>query len=221
MSHAHAHPLRGFPFSDRFPDPRHAALLRAMTGGRGGPGRHHRGPGGPPWGRGGFGGPQGRRRRMRRGDVRSALLLLLDEQPYNGYGLMQEVERRSDGVWRPSPGSVYPALALLEDEGLVRSEESDGRKQFTLTDAGRAHVEEHRERLGEPWADVGREVGEGRMELMRLLWQLGSAVEQVGSAGTDAQVEQARQVLKDARRTLYRMLADDPDEPSGDEPQEA
>ena len=155
---------------------------------------------------------------MRRGDVRSALLLLLDEQPYNGYGLMQEVERRSDGVWRPSPGSVYPALALLEDEGLVRSEESDGRKQFTLTDAGRAHVEEHRERLGEPWADVGREVGEGRMELMRLLWQLGSAVEQVGSAGTDAQVEQAREVLRDARRTLYRMLADDPDEASGDEP---
>jgi DNA-binding PadR family transcriptional regulator len=155
---------------------------------------------------------------MRRGDVRSALLLLLDEQPFNGYGLMQEIERRSDGVWRPSPGSVYPALAQLEDEGLVRSEEADGRKQFTLTDAGRAHVEEHRERLGEPWADVGREVGEGRRDLMRLMWQLGSAVQQVGSAGTDAQVEQAGQVLKDARRTLYRLLAEDPDEPSGTEP---
>ncbi len=168
------------------------------------------GPGGP-WS--GFGGPggggPGRRRRMRRGDVRAAALVLLAEQPYNGYGLMQEIEQRSDGVWRPSPGSVYPALAQLEDEGLVRAEESDGRKQFALTDAGRAYVEENREKLGEPWAGLGSEVGEGRLELRGLLWQLGAAAVQVATAGTDAQVAQARQVIVDARKALYRLLAAD------------
>src|SRR5213080_1684473 len=94
---------------------------------------------------GGFGsggGPYWRGRKARRGDIRTAALLLLAEEPRNGYQIMQEVEERSGGVWRPSPGSVYPALSQLEDEGLIRSEESDGRKVFALTDAGRAQVEE-------------------------------------------------------------------------------
>src|ERR1700749_926175 len=105
-------------------DPRVGAFMRFMSGpgGRGGRGRHghghgrHGGPWGPggPWGRGGF---NPSRRRMRRGDVRAALLVLLDEEPRNGYALMQEIERRTDGVWRPSPGSVYPALAALRGEG--------------------------------------------------------------------------------------------------------
>ena len=88
----------------------------------------------------GPGGPRGRGRKARRGDIRTAALLLLAEEPRNGYQIMQEVEERSDGVWRPSPGSVYPALQQLEDEGLIRSEESDGRKLFALTDAGRKVV---------------------------------------------------------------------------------
>src|SRR4051794_14667848 len=222
--HSHAHALH-HPHPGRFPmDERMFKAFCAMTGGRG-PGRHRHGPpherpegfggGGPPWagagGPGGFGG-RGRRRRIRRGEVRAALLVLLDEQPMNGYGLMQEIEQRSKGAWRPSPGSVYPALALLEDEGLVAQEETDGRKVYALTDTGRAHVEENRESLGEPWAQAGQEVGEERLELRNLLWQLGSAAMQVASAGTDAQVEQARQVLKDARRSLYRLLADDEDD---------
>src|SRR5947209_18439327 len=91
--------------------------------------RHHRG------------GPGPRGRRARRGDIRSAILLLLDEEPRNGYGLMQEIEERSGGIWRPSPGSVYPALSQLEDEGLVRVVEDGGRKSFTLTDEGKEHVE--------------------------------------------------------------------------------
>jgi len=176
-----------------------------------GPGhRHHHHPGGPgfgPWPGPGF----GRRRRMRRGDVRAAVLVLLAEEPRNGYGLMQEIERRSDGVWRPSPGSVYPALALLEDEGLVRTTEEDGRKVFTLTDAGRTHVEEHRDELGEPWAGLSDEVGEGRLELRSLVGQLGAAAMQVAAAGDDAHVEQARKVLADARRALYRILAGEED----------
>jgi DNA-binding PadR family transcriptional regulator len=145
---------------------------------------------------------------MRRGDTRAAALVLLAEQPYNGYGLMQEIENRSEGVWRPSPGSMYPALAQLEDEGLITAEEADGSKQFTLTEAGKAYVEENREKLGEPWAGLGDEVGEGRLELRSVLGQLATAVIQVSQAGTDEQVAQARQVLIDARKALYRLLAD-------------
>jgi DNA-binding PadR family transcriptional regulator len=148
---------------------------------------------------------------MRRGDVRAATLLLLEEQPLNGYGLMQEIEQRSGGAWRPSPGSVYPALAQLEDEGLVKAEEADGRKQYALTDEGRTYVTENRERLGEPWADAGQQVGEERLELRGQLWQLRAAVMQVGTAGTDAQVAQTRQILADARKAIYRLLAEDED----------
>src|SRR5829696_2509556 len=111
-------------------------------------GRHRHGPPGGGWGWG----VGGRRQRMRRGDVRAALLVLLDEQSHTGYSLMEEIERRSNGAWRPSPGSVYPTLQQLEDEGLIRPEEGEGRTPFTLTEAGKAYVEEHRESLGEPWA---------------------------------------------------------------------
>src|SRR5579862_3526498 len=119
---------------------RPAKAYRMLMMHRGGPGG--RGPfsaefGGPGFG---FGGPRGWRGgpggKARRGDIRTAALLLLAEEPRNGYSIMQELEERSQGVWRPSPGSVYPALAQLEDEGLIRSEEVDGRKRFAITDAG-------------------------------------------------------------------------------------
>jgi DNA-binding PadR family transcriptional regulator len=171
--------------------------------------RHRHGWGGGPGGFGSGGGPGPSRRRMRRGDVRAAILVLLAEQPFNGYGLMQEIENRSEGVWRPSPGSVYPSLAQLEDEGLVRAEEADGRKEFVLTDDGRAYVESNREKLGEPWAQLGREVGEGRFALRGLIGQVAAAAMQVGQAGSDEQVSQARQILVDARKALYRLLAGD------------
>ena len=130
-------------------------MFESETGGRGrcGPGAHrHRrhgfGPGpfgdlGGGWGRG----PRGRGRKARRGDIRTAALLLLAEEPRNGYQIMQELEERSEGLWRPSPGSVYPALQQLEDEGLIRSEEADGRRLYHLTEAGRA---------AETWDDVDR-----------------------------------------------------------------
>jgi DNA-binding PadR family transcriptional regulator len=199
-----------------------AALMRAMSEGRkrhGGPGGGH-GPG--PFGPGGFGafgfgrgfGGRGGGRRARRGDVRGAVLLLLEEQPRNGYQLMQEIEERSGGVWRPSPGSMYPALAQLEDEALVRSDESAGRRAFELTDEGRAYVNENREALGAPWEDVGGDVPEGVFELRKLLMALGVATMQVAQAGNEAQTAEARKVLEDARRALYRILA-------GDEPSES
>src|SRR3954453_13932378 len=134
--------------------------------------RHHGPPPFGPWGDMHF-----RRKRMRRGDVRAALLVLLAEEPRNGYGLMQEIEQRSEGEWRPSPGSVYPALALLEDEGLVRAEPEGNGRRFTLTDEGRAHVDEHREELGEPWAKLGE--GGPNRDLRRALGETAAAVMQV------------------------------------------
>ena len=196
-------------YAHQFTGPRgHHFMAMGRGGHRGGPHFGH-GFGGPGFGPGDFGG-RGRRRRMRRGDVRAAILVLLAEQPFNGYGLMQEIETRSEGVWRPSPGSVYPALAQLEDEGLVAADDSAGTgKLFSLTETGTAHVEENREKLGEPWAGLGSEVGEGRLELRSLLGELGVALVQVSRVGTDEQIAQARQVIVDARKALYRLLAED------------
>jgi DNA-binding PadR family transcriptional regulator len=165
--------------------------------GHGGPGPHGRGP---------------RGRRARRGDIRAAALLLLAEEPRNGYQLMQEIEERSGGVWRPSPGSVYPALAQLEDEGLIRSVEHDGRKVFELTDAGRTHVEEHRERLGVPWEAVTAGVPDELHDLRGAARGLAVASMQVAQTGSQAQLAEAKRILEDARRALYRLLAgDDPE----------
>ena len=164
-------------------------------------------------GHGGHGGPGGgwggRRRRMRRGDVRAAILVLLAEQPFNGYGVMQELEQRSGGDWRPSPGSVYPALQQLEDEGLVRPQEHDGRKAFSLTDEGRAYVEEHRERLGEPWNTPGDENVDERRAMRGLVGQLAAAAMQVATLGDERQVARATEILTETRRALYRVMADD------------
>jgi DNA-binding PadR family transcriptional regulator len=193
-------------------------LLRAMTEGRGRRRHGHHGPDFDP--RALFGpfrgpgfGPRGRGRRVRRGDVRAAALLLLEEEPRNGYQLMQEIEERSGGMWRPSPGSVYPALSQLEDEGLVRGQEAAGRRAFTLTDEGRAYVEEHREALGAPWEAAGGELPEDLWHARRLLMALGVATMQVIQGGDAAQAAEARKVLEDARRALYRILAGD--EPEG------
>src|ERR1700738_1916769 len=154
------------------------------TAGRGrcGPAHHHRhrhglGPGpfgdfgGGPfggWGRG----PRGRGRKARRGDIRTAALLLLAEEPRNGYQIMQEVQERSDGVWRPSPGSVYPALQQLEDEGLIRSEELDGRKLFALTDAGRKSVQERGAETPAPWEQMSDDVSDEAFELGKLMREI-------------------------------------------------
>jgi DNA-binding PadR family transcriptional regulator len=190
------------------------------TEGRGrcgpGPHRHRRhgfGPGpfgdfgGGPfggWGRG----PRGRGRKARRGDIRTAALLLLAEEPRNGYQIMQEVEERSDGTWRPSPGSVYPALAQLEDEGLIRSEEHEGRKLFALTDAGRKLVEERGTDRPAPWEQMSGEVSDEAVELGRLIREVTHAFVQVMRTGSQAQLQRAAEVLASTRRDLYRILAD-------------
>ena len=181
------------------------ATVAAMSGrGRSGPWFGRRGGSfGPPFG--GWEGPRGPR--ARRGDVRTAALLLLAEGPLNGYQIMQEIEKRSDGVWRPSPGSVYPSLAQLVDEGLVRSDEVGDRRSYALTDAGRAHVEERREQLDAPWEQMTDSTGDGVGPLFRELRLLGMAVGQLGHIGDANQLTKARAVLAEARRAIYGVLS--------------
>ena len=139
------------------------------------------------------------------------MLVLLDEQPQNGYQLIQEIERRSDGVWKPSPGSVYPALQQLEDEGLVRLAEQEGRRTYTLTDEGSAYVADNRDELGKPWDAVKGGVDENVVDLRGLMFQVGAAAMQCIAAG---HADEARKILGDTRRELYKILAED--EPTQD-----
>ena len=171
--------------------------------------RHMRGGpfGGPPPG-GPFGG--GGRGRRRRGDVRAAVLLLLAEEPRNGYQLMQTIEERSRGTWRPSPGSMYPTLAQLEDEGLIRGIERDGTKLFELTDQGREHVEQHAGGTA-PWEENEDADGRSIPEIASLVVQIGKAAWQVAHEGDERQVEKACDTLAETRRALYRILAEDSD----------
>src|SRR6516164_329908 len=192
--------------------------------------REHRGHrarvrmrGGPPWPgeppfefgmRGGPFGPRVRIRgpRVRRGDVRAAILDLLSEgQPWNGYQIIQEIGARTEGVWRPSAGSVYPALQQLEDEALIRAESTgeDRRRMYTLTDEGRAYVEEHADELRASWDAVTGSVDDADVQLGRTVKQVMVAVHQVAQAGSAAQVQQAGKILADTRRALYRILAAD------------
>jgi DNA-binding PadR family transcriptional regulator len=177
------------------------AVLRHF--GRGGPGG-----GGPMFGGGQpFGGGRGRKRR---GDVRVALLLLLAEEPRNGYQLMQEIEERSAGRWRPSPGSVYPALAQLEDEALIGPTEREGSKLFEITDAGRQHLE-HRVGHDVPWEVEDDPAFKPYEDLRSLIKQVHIAAIQVGQAGDEHQIASATEVLAKTRRALYRILAEDAD----------
>jgi DNA-binding PadR family transcriptional regulator len=167
--------------------------------------------GGPGWG------PHRRGRgRARRGDVRLALLRLLAEEPRNGYQLIQAIEQRSEGLWRPSPGSVYPTLAQLEDEGLIRSVETDGTRLFELTDAGREHLDSLADDPA-PWESAADDAENPLSELAPLVIQIGKATFQVASVGDRAQRERARALLHDTRRALYRILAEDTPEPDEDE----
>ncbi|MFI6866361.1 PadR family transcriptional regulator [Nocardia sp. NPDC050406] len=206
--------------------PEHPRMRRGPHGGERehGPHRHGHGRGfGPEFGPGGFGpggfgpgfgGPhfgrgRGRGGRGRRGDVRAAILLLLQERPMHGYELIQQIRERSQDVWRPSPGSIYPALAQLEDEGLVLIEKVSGRKTAKLTESGTAYVTEHRDELGDPWQEVKDGVGDQTLDLRGHVGQLMGAAAQVAAVGTPAQAAKAVEVLTEARKALYRILAED------------
>lgn len=178
-----------------------------------GQGRRRRGPGhmhgfdGP-----GRGGPMRRDgRRQRRGDVRAAVLVLLDERPSNGYQLIQELTERSNETWRPSPGSIYPVLQQLEDEGLVQVGTSGTGRTYALSETGRHLVGEQREQLGRPWENTDGGVNASARELMGTGRQVLLAARQVLMAGSEAQVVRATTVLADTRRALYGILAEGDD----------
>ena len=145
--------------------------------------------------------------RVRRGNVRAAILALLAERPMHGYEMMQELAARTGGVWRPSAGSIYPTLQLLEDEGLVKSEEVGDRRRYALTDAGRAEVA--RREGPPPWEQVGREGTGAGGRLREAGFQVAAAVMQAAATGTDEQVEKVRDILADARRRIYAVLGEE------------
>lgn len=198
------------------------------------------GPGfGPGFGpQGGRGRGRGHGRRAGRGDIRAAILLLLAEQPRHGYELIKEIGERTDGAWVPSPGAIYPALSLLEDEGLVTVSAESGRKLAALSEAGRAYVTAHADELGDPFAEATARTPKSRWALRDAVRGLMGASMQVAQNGDEAQVSRALVVLDTARKDLYRILAGDqpaggaatspssepteptePPEPSDDEPE--
>lgn len=177
------------------------------SAGRGG------GRGGGPHGRGGRHG--GRRRpRVSRGDVRIGVLAVLNEEPMHGYQIMQELEERSGGGWQPSPGSIYPTLQQLADEGLIASEPVDGKNVFSLTEEGASAV--LASEGPPPWERFVAEGGATYANLKRSMFQLGAAARQVAAAGSQAQAEAANEILNEARKGLYRILAEDDPETETD-----
>ena len=191
-----------------------------------GPGRR-RGPGGPPpWLHGGgpppwlhglfgLGQDAGRGPKVRRGDVRAAILDVLSAEPMNGYQVIQAIGERSGGAWKPSPGSVYPTVQQLEDEGLVTATLAQGRRLLTLTEAGRAYVEEHLDELAATWKPFQEErpSATGERDLKPVIGQVMSAVWQVATNGSSRQRAEAVEILADTRRRLYGLLAEgDPEE---------
>ncbi|GAB7003661.1 hypothetical protein JCM18899A_11320 [Nocardioides sp. AN3] len=194
-----------------------------------GGGRSHRG-GPPPWAGALFGFTQPEQRRgprVRRGDVRSAILSVLAEakasgEHVNGYQVIQQIADRSKGEWRPSPGSVYPTIQQLEDEGLIETDEAGGRRAIRLTDQGDAWVAEHADELASVWrpfdahADATRG-GEFGRTLKSEIGQVAGAVWQLATQGSESQRTAALDVLVETRRRLYGILADGPERhPSAD-----
>ncbi len=170
------------------------------------------GPGAGLGGPRGFGrGARGGRRRGR-GDVRAALLVLLAERPMHGYEMISQLEERTQGAWRPSPGSVYPTLQLLEDEGLVRVEADGGRRRYHLTSEGREAAVQVTE-AGTPWARMADEPGsEARRDLRRAAFATMAAVRQVAFVGGAAEQQAAAELLGQTCQRLYRLLGGSEDE---------
>ena len=163
---------------------------------------------GPRFGRGPWGHGHGHGRgRARRGDVRAAALALLSERPMHGYEMIQELSARTNGIWRPSPGSIYPALQMLEDEGLIRSQQEGGKRLFELTDAGRAENDARSDALS-PWEQVAQDADPSVFNLWSAIRQIVVATKQVADVGTAEQQAAAATLLSDVRRELYLILAD-------------
>lgn len=178
-------------------------------------------PGAEQWGHGrggrGHGWPfEPPRARAGRGDIRLAILALLQEGPRHGYQLIGDIAERSDGAWKPSPGSIYPALSALQDEGLIDDEKIDGKRVFSLTGAGREYVARRADDLARVFAaNAGAQEHPEAADLRELIWGVGGAALSVLGSGTPEQRERAREILARTRRELYLILAED--QPEGGE----
>ncbi len=179
-------------------------------------------PGPPPWVQElvrSFGGPDlgggPRGPKVRRGDVRSAILDVLSREPMNGYQIIQQISERTGGAWKPSPGSVYPTVQQLEDEGLVAGHEVDSRRVLDLTDEGRDYVEQHPDEMKATWRPFeaasekgGSEATATSGDLKPVVGQVMGAVWQIMVSGTAQQKAEAAEVLGETRRRLYGLLAE-------------
>ena len=185
---------RGFGFPPGFPF------------GGGGPGHGHGGFGPPDFGRpGGPGGPR-RGGRGSRQNVRPAILALLLERPMHGYEMIQELDSRTNGIWRPSPGSVYPTLQLLEDEGLIERTGEGSRKSYQLTSDGRPEAETAAQTP--PWSQFGADAMSQVQDFRDAAVGIMGALKQVGLSGNAEQRQRALEVLNETKRKLYAILAD-------------
>jgi len=149
---------------------------------------------------------------VRRGEIRPLIIAVLRDRPMHGYEVIQELEARSGGRWRPSAGSVYPTLQQLADEDLVTSEEVDGRRTYTLTDKGQAAAAASTTRA--PWTEAESDT---EPDIRQLAMQLAQAVIQVHRMGSPRARREARPILADARRQMWRLLADDEEEAADDD----
>jgi len=189
----------------------HAAAFAAfgMMGPGFGPGQF-----GGPFGHGGaFGpggpfGPGGGRGAGRRGHVRTSILALLAEAPLNGYQIMQALAERTAGAWKPSPGTVYPTLAQLEDEGLIEAFDNAGQKAYRLTEAGQQAADAIDEK---PWEMLNERLGGFNPQQVKALWTewgaTAGALKEFSRSATPAQLETATKLVADTRRKLYGLLA--------------
>jgi DNA-binding PadR family transcriptional regulator len=191
---------------------RHGPFGPGFQAGFGGFGPGRGGFGFDPRGGIGFGGPRGRRgggRRGKRGDVRAAILVLLADRAMHGYEMIQEISERSNGLWRPSPGSVYPTLQLLVDKGLIAGTESEGSKRlFELTDEGRAAAEKVET---PPWDEIAegwKDQAPGQLNLHTAVTQLMGAVAQSNFAATEEQQQRIADIVNNARREIYNILGE-------------
>lgn len=182
--------------------PRHIHAHRGPGGGERDFGRHRQHFRG-----GGRGGP-----RARRGDIRAAVLALLDEGPLNGYEMIKAIGERTGDLWQPSPGSIYPTLQLLEESGQIESTEEEGKRRYALTDEGRKDVAERTGPL--PWEKFNAGARGGHVRLFESGRQLGAAVHQAGLVGTEEQRDRVRAILEESRRAIYAILAEATEEPS-------
>jgi DNA-binding PadR family transcriptional regulator len=158
---------------------------------------------------------------VRRGDVRSAILDVLQEaaqaeESINGYQVIQRIGERSQEAWRPSPGSVYPTIQQLQDEGLVEDDQDRGRRTIRLTADGVRYCEEHADELAAVWAPFENgerdERGADFADLKPEIGQVMGAIWQIVTSGSEQQRRAAVDILVDTRRRLYGVLADGHDQ---------